>query len=156
LGERVGIIKQTFDISVLRRSIGSCASRHLVDAALAHASDRGWTISVAVVDISGDIVALGRMDGAPPTIAEFAGDKAFTAAMVSKSTRAFFERMASSPELTMGLSTRRRLLCWEGGLPIVFEGVVIGGIGVSGATGPEDAECATAALKSLDLTVEMG
>lgn len=54
-------------------------------------------------------------------------------------TRAFSERMSSSPELAMGLASRRRLLCWEGGLPITPNGTVIGGIGVSGATGPEDA-----------------
>jgi glc operon protein GlcG len=139
------------NISVERRSISCAAARALVDAAIAHAELGGWCVAVAVVDISGDIVASGRMDGAPPAVAEFASDKAYTASMVSKSTRAFFERMASSPELTMGLASRRRLICWEGGLPILANGALIGGIGVSGASGPEDAECATVALAGLGL-----
>jgi glc operon protein GlcG len=138
-------------VSVMRRSVGSQASRQLVEAAIAHAHAKGWTIAVAVVDVSGDPVALGRMDGVPPAIVEFATDKAYTAAMAGRSTRAFFERMASAPELTMGLTNRPRMLCWEGGLPILESGAAIGGIGVSGAAGAEDAECAAAALASIGL-----
>ena len=139
------------DISFERRSITCAAARRLIDSVIRHADERNWRVAVAVVDVSGNIVASGRMDGAPPTVAEFACDKAYTASMLNKSTRAFFERMASSAELTMGLANRRRLLCWEGGLPIVSNGVVIGGVGVSGASGPEDAECAAIALAALGL-----
>lgn len=94
---------------------------------------------------------MGRMDGVPPSVIDFATDKAFTAVMSGKSTRAFFERMSSSTELSMGLANRPRLITWEGGLPILEAGAVIGGIGVSGAAGHEDAECATAALAALGL-----
>jgi glc operon protein GlcG len=142
---------QTSAVSIIRRSVSSHASRRLVDAAIAYAQGKGWAIAAAVVDVSGDVVALGRMDGAVPAIVEFATDKAYTAAMVGKSTRAFFERMVSAPELTMGLANRPRMLCWEGGLPILESGAVIGGIGVSGAAGSEDAACAAAALASLGL-----
>jgi glc operon protein GlcG len=142
------------NISFGRRTISCTAARSLVDTAIAHAESCGWCVAVAVVDISGDIVASGRMDGAPPAVADFASDKAYTASMVNKSTRAFFERMASSPELAMGLTNRRRLICWEGGLPILVNGALIGGIGVSGASGPEDAECASEALAGLGLASE--
>jgi glc operon protein GlcG len=92
---------------------------------------------------------MGRMDGVPPSVVDFATDKAFTAAMSGKSTHAFFERMSSSADLSMGLANRPRLIAWEGGLPIMEAGVVIGGIGLSGAAGHEDAECATLALAAL-------
>jgi glc operon protein GlcG len=131
------------------RSISYAAASRLVAAAIAHAGTKGWRVAAAVCDGSGHVVAVGRMDGAPSTVADFALDKAFTAAMSGKSTRAFFERMSSSPDLAMGLANRPRLIAWEGGLPIIETGIVIGGIGVSGAAGPEDAECAGLALAAI-------
>jgi glc operon protein GlcG len=137
--------------SVSCQSISSAGARQLVEAAIAHAEMRGWRIAVAVVDVAGHIVALARMDGATAAVTDFAVDKAYTAAMARKTSLAFFERMASSAELAMGLANRPRLLCWEGGAPIRDADIALGGIGVSGATGPEDAECAAAALAQLGL-----
>jgi glc operon protein GlcG len=137
--------------SILCQSISSAGARRLVEAAITHAEASGWRIAVAVVDVAGHVVALARMDGTTAAIADFALDKAYTAAMTRKTSIAFFERMSSSAELTMGLANRARLLCWEGGAPIKDADVTIGGIGVSGATGPEDAECAAAALAQLGL-----
>ncbi len=137
--------------SVSHRSISYAAASRLVAAAIAHAQSKGWRVCVAVCDVSGLGVAMGRMDGVPPSVVDFATDKAFTAAMIGKSTRAFFERMSSSGELSMGLANRPRLITWDGGLPVLEAGAVIGGIGVSGAAGHEDVECATAALATLGL-----
>lgn len=117
----------------------------LVAGAMAHARQQSWAVSVAVLDPWGAVVASGRMDGVSPTILEIATDKAFTATL-GKSTKAFYERMASSPDLALGLQTRPRLCAWEGGLPIYSEGRMIGSIGVSGAEGHEDVACGEAAL----------
>lgn len=122
----------------------------LVSAAMDHAWGNGWRVAVVVLDPWGAVVASGRMDGVSPIILEIATDKAFTATL-GKSTKAFYERMSSSPDLTLGLQTRTRLCAWEGGLPIRHEGVLIGAIGVSGAAGHEDVACAEAALKGRDL-----
>jgi glc operon protein GlcG len=108
-------------------------------------------VCVAVCDSSGLGVSMGRMDDVPASVVDFATDKAFTAAMSGQSTHAFFERMSTSTLLSMGLANRPRLITWEGGLPIMEDGVVIGGLGVSGAAGPEDVECATVALGALGL-----
>jgi multiple sugar transport system permease protein len=55
----------------------------------------------------------------------------------------------------LGLSTRQRLLPWGGGLPVVPADKVIGGVGVSGATEPEDTACAEAGLRALGLGWEV-
>jgi len=136
-------------ISISYRSIGYAAASRLVSAAIAHAETKGWRVAAVVCDAGGHVVAAGRMDGAPSTVADFALDKAYTAAMSGKSTRAFFERMSSSAELAMGLANRPRLITWEGGMPIFETGSVIGGLGVSGAAGAEDVECAQHALAAL-------
>ena len=129
----------------------SCESAaRLVEAAKSHAHASGWSIAVAVVDPWGAVVASGRMDGVSPVVPEIATDKAYTAAL-GKSSKEFFERMSSTAELTLGLQTRPRLCAWEGGLPIREGEQLIGAIGVSGAVGPEDSACASAALNALGL-----
>lgn len=136
----------------LRPVIRYDSARQLVERALAHAVEKGWRVCAVVVDPSGHVVASGRMDGVPAPVFDYANDKAYTAGTLGKSTRAFFERMNSAPELHLGLVNRPRVCAWDGGLPIVEDGQVIGGLGVSGAAGPEDVECAQAALESLTLT----
>lgn len=122
------------------------SARALVDGALAHAVANGWTVAAAVCDPGGALVAFGRMDGTPAPVCEYAIDKAWTAATHRRTTRAFGERMTSHPALSLGLSNRPRASAWDGGLPIEVGGAVVGGIGVSGAEGPDDIACAEAAL----------
>ena len=127
-------------------SVASESALAMVGAAIAHAGANNWGVAAAVVDAQGVILALSRMDGVAPNVAEFAQDKAYTAATMRRSTETFAERMGGSPSLALGLSTRQRLLTWGGGLPILKDGVCIGGIGVSGAKDFQDIECAKAAL----------
>jgi uncharacterized protein GlcG (DUF336 family) len=91
------------------------------------------------------------MDDVTPPIGEFAADKAFTAATMRRSTAGYFERMDASASLRLGLGNRDRLLVWGGGLPVVHEGRVVAGIGVSGAQDFEDIECAETALRAAGL-----
>ena len=135
----------------MRPAVRYETAKALVDKAITHAAENGWQVCAVVVDPSGHVVASGRMDGVPAPVFDFASDKAYTAGTLGKSTRAFFERMNSSPELHMGMVNRPRLCAWDGGLPILEDGTPIGGLGVSGAAGPDDVACAEAALASLGL-----
>lgn len=130
----------------------SAPALQLVHHVLDHAASRGWSVAVVVADPGGEVLASARMDGVAPATLGFATDKAFTAATMRRSTRDFFTRMNGTDELRVGLANRPRLITWQGGLPICHEKAVIGGIGVSGAQGHEDAECAEAALRSLGLS----
>lgn len=125
------------------------AAQRAVESALAHAAKSGWKVAAAVCDPSGALVAFGRLDGTPAPVGDFAIDKAYTAATLRNSTRAFGERMASRPLLSLGLANRPRMLAWEGGLPIEIDGSVVGGIGVSGAAGEEDEACAAVAIRAV-------
>jgi uncharacterized protein GlcG (DUF336 family) len=127
------------------------AAAAMVARAIAHAEANGWTVAVAVLDPSGHVLASGRMDGAPPPILDFATDKAYTATL-GKTSLAFGERMAELKSLELGVATRTRLLTWEGGVPIREDGILIGAIGVSGASGHEDAACARAAIDAQGLS----
>jgi glc operon protein GlcG len=136
--------------SIAIRTLSYEAAAALVAHAVAHARANGWRVAVAVVDPAGHVLASGRMDGVPPPILDFATDKAFTATL-GKTSLAFGERMAQLKSLELGLTTRPRLLVWEGGLPVRESGLLVGAIGVSGASGHEDAACARAALAALGL-----
>lgn len=133
------------------KTLSSATALRLLDLALRQARADGLSVAVCICDVQGHALASARMEGVTPPILGFAEDKAYTAATMRRSTAAFAERMASSPSLTLGLSTRQRLLPWGGGLPVVHEGEVIGGIGVSGGKDVEDIACAQAALSATGL-----
>jgi glc operon protein GlcG len=119
---------------------------------MAHARLKGWKVAVVIADHAGVPVVIKRMDGVNAITGEIALDKAYTAAQLRRTTKALSERMTASADLTMGMANRPRLMAWQGGVPIVENGTVIGSIGVSGAAGHEDAECGEVALASLGLT----
>lgn len=132
-------------------TLSSVTARQILDAAIAEANRLEISVAICVADVQGNVLSAIRMDGVTPPILGFAEDKAYTAATMRRTTVGFAERMASSPSLSMGLSTRKRLLPWGGGLPIVHAGKVVGGLGVSGAKDAEDILCAEAALNALGL-----
>ena len=136
-------------------SLSCAAARQIVEAALAEAARQGLTVAVSVVDVQGHPLASARMEGATPPILTFAEDKAYTAATMRRGTAAYAERMAARPSLVLGLSTRERLLPWGGGVPAVLDGHVVGGVGVSGATEPEDVACAEAGLRAVGMAWEV-
>lgn len=127
------------------------AARQIVEAIIDEAQRQGLSVAACVTDAQGHTLASVRMEGATPPILTFAEDKAYTAATMRRATAAFAERMTSRPSLTLGLSTRQRLLPWGGGLPAVHDGKVIGGVGVSGAQEPEDVSCAEAGLRAVGM-----
>ncbi|WP_172329542.1 heme-binding protein [Mangrovicoccus sp. HB161399] len=118
----------------------------LVSHAMAHARSKDWAVAIAVADPSGAIQASLRMDDVVPVILEVAIDKAYTAATMRCATKVFGAEKAADPVQSLGLSTRQRLVAWGGGLPIVHDGRVVGGIGVSGVRDFEDIEIGHAAL----------
>ncbi len=138
--------------SVTIKSISLAAAETLASEALAHAHKNGWKVVVAIADQAGSPVVFRRMDGVSSLTGEIALDKAYTAAIMRRTTMALAERMTSTAAMTMGMANRPRLMAWQGGLPILENGTVIGGIGISGAAGHEDAECGEVALASLGLT----
>ena len=128
------------------QTISSDAALRLVSAARDAAAADGLRVAIAVTDAQGVVLATLRMDGVSPPVAEFALDKAYTAATMGKPTTAFADRMSSSVSLSLGLSTRPRLLAWGGGVPVLKDGVLVGGLGVSGAQDEEDIACARSAM----------
>ena len=135
-----------------RKDLQAETALALAQSAIVHAHANGWQITVAICDRSGHLLTFLRTDDVVVPAIEFAIDKAYTAATLRNQTKAFGERMASQPTLSLGVGTRQRLLTWAGGLPIFADGICVGGIGVSGAKDHEDLACAHAALEAAGLS----
>jgi uncharacterized protein GlcG (DUF336 family) len=122
-------------------------ARAIVDAAHREAKTRNATMAFAVVLPSGEPILLEVMDGTQSASIVIAPAKARSAARFRRSTKAFADAVAAGAG--PALATIDDVVAFEGGLPIVENGRVIGAFGVSGGTTAQDAEVAAAALASI-------
>jgi glc operon protein GlcG len=116
--------------------------------AIAEAMKNSWTIAVAIVDPGGHLVYYEKMDNTQLGSDEVSQDKARSAALFKRPTKAFQDALAAGGEGLRTLSIRGAVPV-EGGFPLIIDGKIVGAVGVSGATSAQDAQCAKAAADSL-------
>jgi glc operon protein GlcG len=129
-------------------------AKRLVAAAETKAGEMGYKMNIAVVDDGGHLLAFSRMDDARPASANTAITKAVSAATLRQATGPLAgSGSAALPDILLNLSLQNaaavsggKITTLLGGVPVAFEGQVIGAIGVGGGTGEQDAEVAKAAL----------
>jgi uncharacterized protein GlcG (DUF336 family) len=119
--------------------------RRISAAAEAEARKNNWNVCIAILDDGGHLLHLARMDGASPANARIAVEKGRTAAETRRSTTAWQERIAKRPELL----NMPQVTPVQGGLPIMVEGVCVGGVGISGVQSHEDEQIAAAGIKAI-------
>jgi glc operon protein GlcG len=122
-----------------RQCLEVAEAEEMVSAAKQFALGRGWAVTIAVVDDGGTPIAVLRLDEASPASVSSAIAKAASAALTGQPTKILEEMIRQRPALT----TMPRLAV-EGGLPLLFKGQRVGGIGVSGVQSTQDAEVAQA------------
>lgn len=105
-------------------------------------------IAIAVCGPEGELIAFLRMDQASPAASVIAQNKAYTAARDRKSTKQMGEFMNSNnrPPAFWG---DPGITGFGGGVPIIQDGKVIGGIGISGLSEEEDERIAFAAIETV-------
>ncbi|MEU5041808.1 GlcG/HbpS family heme-binding protein [Streptomyces griseorubiginosus] len=136
-------------------SLGLDDAVPLADATVAASHRAGITVAVAVVDASGQIVVLHRMDGTQPAGVDIAVAKARTAAGFRKPSKHFEDIAASGgrPGL-LGLPEMFGGIAVEGGVPVWVPAqdgrpaVCVGALGVSGGRSDQDAEVAEEAIEA--------
>jgi uncharacterized protein GlcG (DUF336 family) len=110
-------------------------------AALAEARKNGWTVFAAVVDTGGVLIYLERIDGTQNGSSETAIEKARTSALYKRPSKALEDAVASGKINYTRLPNSVPL---EGGVPLLVDGKIVGGLGVSGGTSVQDGQCAKA------------
>ncbi|HEV2812557.1 MAG TPA: heme-binding protein [Solirubrobacteraceae bacterium] len=131
-----------------RRIIDSAGADAVVRAAEAYARERSYRVVVAVVDPAGELVRLGRTEGAQAASARVAVDKARTAAIFVRPSRELEEQVSSG---RLGALALHGAAALTGGIPLVVGGAVVGAVGVSGET-PDEDEAVAAHAAAVDLT----
>lgn len=121
-------------------------AQKIIEAAVRKAVEMKKPQCIAVVDEGGNLLAFTRMDGGKMLSIESAIRKAATAA----SSRAPTGGIQGDLEFRLAHATSGRLVNLKGGVPVIVEGITIGGIGVGSQTGEEDLEVAKAGLVAIE------
>jgi uncharacterized protein GlcG (DUF336 family) len=119
----------------------------LVQAAHAEAVNVDIAVTAVIVDESGRLVALGRMDSARPITVEMAMNKAYTAASFQQSTDELKSVAGQAWFQSLIVSSNGRVTAGGGAIPILDGGRVVGAIAVAGGSDDQDQRCCEAALR---------
>ncbi|MCK8640637.1 MULTISPECIES: heme-binding protein [Acinetobacter] len=117
----------------------------LLDQAHQYAIQNNFNVSIAVVDETGNLLAMKRMDGASPMTANLCLEKARCSAMSRRPSKLFEDIIKGGQMGFLTIDTFSGML--EGGEPILYQGQLVGAMGVSGVKSFEDAEIAQVAIE---------
>ena|SRR5271170_5289946 len=123
------------------------AAKLIAAAAHSEAQKNGWNIVICVVDDGGHLLYLERMDGAQLASVQVAQDKARTAVLFKRPSKALEEAVAGGRMVVLKLAGATPV---EGGIPILVGTQLVGAIGVSGASSSQDGQVAAAGLAAVD------
>jgi len=129
-----------------RRVITLDGAKAILAAAEAEAVKNKWTVAIAVVDESGNLIAFHRIDDTQVGSIDIALGKARTAARMKRPTKALEDAVAGGRTVMLAIEGITPL---EGGVPVMLDGRVIGAVGVSGVTSQQDAQVAQAGAAAL-------
>jgi len=115
------------------------------------AEARGLALAAAVVDAAGHVVASQRMDGAALGAMRLAAGKAYTAVLWGMPSGEFMESTQPGGADWGWNATDPGIVVYAGGVPLMADGQLVGGLGASGGTAEQDAECVEAAARALGL-----
>ena len=128
------------------QSVNIETAKKIAAGSIAEARKNNWPVAIAIVDNHGFLVYFEKMDDVQTGSNVIAVDKAKTAAMFRRPSRAFEEGIAKGRNAILGLQGATPI---TGGVPIVVGGKIIGGVGVSGVTSDQDEQIASAGVAAL-------
>ncbi|HXG67011.1 MAG TPA: heme-binding protein [Blastocatellia bacterium] len=130
-----------------KKSLNLAVAKQIAAAAEAEASKNGWNVSIAIVDEAGRLLYFQRMDDTTNASVDVAIAKAQHAANYRRDTKFHEDLLDKGNNVVLALPNGMPL---EGGLRLLADGKVIGGIGVSGVQATQDAQIAKAGADLLN------
>ena len=121
--------------------------KKIAAAAEAEAVANHWGVTIAICDDGGHLLWLQRLDGCAPISASIAPEKARTAALGRRPSKAYEDVINNGRTSFLSAPVLKGML--EGGEQIVVDGHTIGAVGVSGVKSTEDAQIARAGIAAL-------
>ncbi|MFM0721508.1 heme-binding protein [Paraburkholderia strydomiana] len=126
--------------------LGIAEATRILEAARDEAQRNGWAVAIAVVDDGGHPLALVRLDGTAPVSSYISQEKARTAALGRRESKAYEDMINGGRTAFLSAPLVATL---EGGVPVIVDGQVIGAVGVSGVKPDQDAQVAKAGANSI-------
>jgi cob(I)alamin adenosyltransferase len=123
----------------------------LLAAVREEAESRQLALAMCVVDGGGHVVASQRMDGAALGAMRLAEGKAYTAVLWGTRTGDFTESTQPGGGDWGWNTTDERIVVYAGGIPLLADGKLVGGLGASGGAADEDEACVVAAAQAVGL-----
>jgi glc operon protein GlcG len=123
-------------------------SMKIVDAAIAEAKKNNWFMAISVVGPAGDLVYFAKMDNTQYASVTISQHKARAAATFRRPTKVFEENLGKGPEFIYQL-TLDGMIGSQGGVPLIIGGKLVGAIGCSGGTGPQDLQVCMVGVNTL-------
>jgi uncharacterized protein GlcG (DUF336 family) len=131
-----------------KKSVSLEDAKKAAAAAAAEAKKNKWNMAIAILDDGGNLVYFERSDETQIGSIDIAIGKARTAVAYKRPTKVLEDVLNSGQYAILSFPNT---LPREGGLPILWDGKVIGSIGVSGGTSPQDAQVAKAGVEALSV-----
>jgi uncharacterized protein GlcG (DUF336 family) len=128
---------------VNKRSMNLAVAKALLERVEAKAKEIGLPVVMAIANEWGNIIAVHFMDNALPGSYSIAVDKAYTAASIRLSTEEL-GKLSQDGQPLQGINNtnNNRIVVFGGGVPLKVNGIVIGGLGISGGSAEQDTELA--------------
>jgi cob(I)alamin adenosyltransferase len=121
----------------------------LLERVRTEAAARELALAMCVVDAGGHVLAAQRMDGAALGAMRLAEGKAYTAVLWGTRTGDFTESTQPGGADRGWNTTDDRIVVYAGGIPLIVEGRLVGGLGASGGAADDDEACVVVAAESL-------
>jgi len=128
--------------------VGIDNAKKVAAAAVAEARKNNWAMAFAVVDTAGNLVYFEKMDNTQTGSVNVAIEKARSAALFKRPTKAFQDVVAQGG-VGLRILGLEGAVPVDGGIPIIEGGRIIGAIGASGGTSEQDGQCAQAGVSVL-------
>lgn len=129
-----------------KRALTLEAAKKIAAAAEAEARKNNWNVVICVVDDGANLMYLQRMDGTQIGSVDIAQMKARTAVRMKRPSKVLEEGVMAGRTVMLKLPD---VLPVEGGIPLLFDGQLIGAVGVSGVTSVQDGQIAGAGVAAL-------
>jgi uncharacterized protein GlcG (DUF336 family) len=130
-----------------KRALTLDIAKKIAAAAEAEALKNKWTMFITIVDDSGIPMYIERIDETQLGSFDVSIEKARSAVLFKRPTKAFEDIVAGGRTAVLKLPGAMPV---EGGIPLMADGKVIGAIGVSGGTSPQDGQVAQAGVAALE------
>ena len=132
---------------VMQKTLSLGLAKTIAEAALAECQSKGFHTSVVVVDRAGQVLVTLRDEAASAQTADMARRKAYTAKMF-RMTTLDFQKRTEDPKYAPQRDVAD-ILALGGGAPIQIGNDVLGGVGSSGSSQPQDDACAKAGIEKV-------